>query len=98
MHPGAIDMVDSTTYDALLMANGTLTSAKELYSQGKLDSAKDIINNCGHVYNAVREARINYINATTSIQRGEYLKVINETTPKLTSLVNDIINLMMKVK
>jgi hypothetical protein len=98
VHPGAVDKVDSATYDMLLMANGALTSAKDMYSQGKLPEAKNIINNAGRTYNVLRDAWLGYRSAVSSVKKGEYLNIINDTIPKVKAFIDSLTEMILKVK
>jgi len=60
-HPGAIDSLDSKTYDVLLVAQNVLDNAKVAYKQGKLpETAKAAINAGGVVYTDLRELWLEY--------------------------------------
>jgi len=61
IRPGSIDVVDSRTYDTLLVAQAVLDNAKIAFKQGKLpDNAKPVINAAGEAYNALRDVWLSY--------------------------------------
>jgi hypothetical protein len=61
IRPGAIDKLDSSTYDTLLVAQGLLDATKVSILQGKLpDSAKPIVNQAGMVYDQARNLWLLY--------------------------------------
>lgn len=58
---GAIDKLDSDTYNTLTVAQVLLDNAKVSIIQGKLpDTAKLIVNNAGKAYNALRDSWLAY--------------------------------------
>ncbi len=61
LRPGAIDQLDSQTYDTLLVFQSLLDNTKIQIQQGKLpDSTKPIVNDAGKAYNGLRDAWLAY--------------------------------------
>jgi hypothetical protein len=92
VHPGAINQVDSATYDTLLIAESAIDQGRTDYRAGRLPTqAKDALNALVDTYNVARASWLTYRGAiATNVPADPYLQELNKN---LADLANAIRNL-----
>lgn len=72
IHPGAVDRIDSTAYDTLIVAQAVLDEAKAQIKSGKLPaSSKTIVNQAGAAYDVARQALKTYHESAADVRAGD---------------------------
>lgn len=92
IHPGAVDKLDSTAYDALLIAQAVLDEAKAQVKSGKLpntDAVKSAINRAGAAYDVARLAQKTY-HETTAAARSVSAESLLEALRVMDGLVQGV--------
>ena len=86
-HPGALNNVDSTAYDALLVAEAAIDQARmENQTRPLAAEAKDALNSLIDAYNMARAAWLTYRGAVaTNTGSDPYLKQLTQNLTDLTA-------------
>jgi hypothetical protein len=85
VHPGALNQIDSTTYDALLVAETTIDNARAGFEAGRLpESTKPAFNALVRSYNIARESWLTYRGAiATKVPDAAYFNQLNRNVTDL---------------
>src|SRR2546428_13376735 len=89
MHPGAVNQIDSASYDALLIAEAAIDQARREYQAKRLpDSAKGPLDTLIQSYNLARESWLTYRGAiATKVTPGLYLAQLTNNIAALTQAI-----------
>jgi hypothetical protein len=89
LHPGALNVTDSTAYDALLVAETAIDLARLDLKSGQLpDRAKDPLNRLIAAYNLTRDAWLTYRGAVTmNVPPQSYLDQLNKNLSDLAAAI-----------
>ncbi len=90
-HPGAVDALDSATYDTLVTAQACLDQAKAEFTAGNLPAqAKGIINIAGRAYDTLRHAWLVYRATASEAERGNLAAGLQAATNDLNALITQL--------
>src|SRR5437870_269734 len=80
MHPGAVNQIDSASYDALLIAEAAIDQARREYQAHRLpDSAKGPLDTLIRYYNVAHESWLAYRGAIlTKVPPGIYFEQLTK--------------------
>jgi hypothetical protein len=87
VHPGALDQLDSSAYDTLVVAQATIEAARADYDAGRLaEETKAAFDTLVRSYNDARNSWLTYRDATTTqVPATAFLSQLNQN---LTDLAN----------
>jgi hypothetical protein len=87
IHPGALNQVDSTTYDTLLVAQAAIDDARPAYEAGRLPAnSKAAFDILVHSYNVARQSWLTYRGAiATQVPDSAYFSQLNQNLADLTT-------------
>src|SRR5580765_4802034 len=89
IHPGAVNLTDSTAYDALLAAQTAIDQARLDLKTGELpDKAKELLNLLIRTYNLARDSWLTYRGAiATNVPPQTYLDQLNKNLSDLVQAI-----------
>jgi hypothetical protein len=89
VHPGALNVTDSSAYDALLIAQAMIDQARTAYQAGQLpEAAKDPLNALIQAYNVAHDSWLTYRGAvSTSSPPDVYFDQLTKNISDLTNAI-----------
>jgi hypothetical protein len=84
LHPGALNQIDSATYDTLVVAQTTIDDARVAYEAGRLpDSTKPAFDTLVRSYNLARQSWLTYRGVATQVPDTVYFNQLNQNLTDL---------------